>query len=203
MKAVYWHADASFAWGGKVGDTYKRLAERFVPLCHKHGMQVVHLTAMNHEGWGDEVIRYDLDPKHVMLNREVAFAEFLEAAPDDVYWFTEPDYEIFRMWPALEKDLCMLKREDHVPLTPAWRMATKKALPVFRKACEDYLKMNHSFDWHGDSHVWTDIYHQAKDGEFLGVQFEFRPYGEYIKGKTIYGANHLAQRKFEYLQRKA
>jgi len=209
MRAVVYHADARFAWGGDVGDLYERLMVRFVEMCHKNGMDVVHLSVEGHPGWGDENHRYaNLDPRNIVLNREECFTIFLETAPNDVYWFTEPDHLITKMWPGLEADCAMLYRNgDAVPMCPAWRMATPKALPFFRKLRDTLRSLEPSsgvgFDWHGDSwaftKVWGDMGKPKKRANYLGVDVEFRNYADYIKPLGTYGKNYFGKSKGQLL----
>jgi len=205
MKAVVYHADAHFAWGGKPGNLYKMLFGKFMEMCHKHGIQVVHLTLQGHPGWGDENRHAEgLDPANVVLNRELCFTDYLETAPEGVYWFAEPDYRISNMWPALEADMAICYRpKDNVPMCPAWRMATPAALPVFRKLRDTLLSLKPSpgigFDWHGDSWAFTKIWHEMgcpKDrANYLGVEIEFRNYEDYLKPKNTYGRNYFGKSK--------
>lgn len=211
MKAVVYHADAHFAWGGSVGDLYKRLFSKFVAQCHAHDIPVVHLTLDGHPGWGDETIRYpQLVPANVMLNREECFSAFLESAPDDVYWFCEPDYEIVKMWPKLTTDCAMLYRDgDSVPMNPAWRMARPKALPFFLKLRDTYRALTPTrgvgFDWHGDSWAFTKVWKNMGSPKgyglvkYLGVEIEFRDYADYIKPKCKFGRNHFGAKKERWL----
>lgn len=205
MKAVVYHADAKFAWGDSVGNTYKVLFEKFTAQCRRYGMSVIHLTLEGHEGWGDETIAYSgLDPKNVVLNREECFARFLELAKQDVYWFAEPDIEILQKWPRLEADCAMLyRRGDDVPMCPAWRMATPKALPFF-KQLRDTLRLvkerpGVGHDWHGDSEafttVWKDMGSPTDRTQYRGVDIEFRDYAKYIKGNPVYSKNHFGKNK--------
>lgn len=215
MKAVAYHADAHYADGRAVGDDYRKLFNGFNKNCHSFGLKTVHVTLEGHEGWGDEShFVSGLDPKNVMLNREIAFCDFLEKAPEDVYWFTEPDYRIYRSWPAIKNDCALLYRgNDGVPITPSWRMATKKALPLF-KAFRDAtqntkLRPGVGFDWHCDSEGFNEIYRKmgspngAHNIEFLGVSIEFRKFSEYIKPHPIYGRNFAWKAKEELLRAEA
>lgn len=210
MKAVVYHADAVDAFGEKAGDRYKRLFWKMVENCHKFGLQVVHVTLTGHEGWGDENFYVPgLDPQNVMLNREICFTTFLEQAPDDVYWFSETDYRIRKMWPPLVKDCALLYRDnDSVKLNPSWRMARKSALPVFQairnfaQNVEITEKVTHA--WHCDSAAFIRAYRKMgapdRDTTWLGVDIELRKYSDYVKGNCIYGRNYLGQQKKELLE---
>lgn len=208
MKAVVYHADAKFAWGDKVGDIYKRLFDIFRKRCNHFGMKLVHLTLEGHPAWGDENHYFcGLDAANVVLNREECFAQFLEKAPEDVYWFSEPDMKIFKMWPPLTTDVAMVYRPgDDVPMCPAWRMATPKAFPFFTKLRDTLRSVKArpgvGMDWHGDSEAFTTVWRDMgspKVGktEYLGLKFEFRKYEEYVKGADIYTRNYFGKKKLE------
>lgn len=211
MKAVVYHADAKFAWGGAVGDLYKKLFEKFRRQCKSHGMDLIHLTLDGQPGWGDKNFYYSgLDQQNVVLNREECFSRFLETAEDDVYWFTEPDIQIYRMWGPLNADCALLFRAgDDVPMCPAWRMAKPSALPVFLRL-RDHLRAVEvrpgvGHDWHGDSEAFTKVWNEMgcpKEGEtvdYLGVNVEFRKYADYIKGSNKFSRNFFGQNKHQLL----
>lgn len=212
MKAVIYHADAKFAWGDPVGTVYKRLFERFRKKCREFGMELIHLTLEGQPGWGDSNYFYEgLDPKNVVLNREECFTRFLENDSEDgvVYWFTEPDFDINRMIPPLEADCAMIYRpNDDVPMCPAWRLATTKALPFFVRLRDRLREVKErpgvGFDWHGDSEAFTAIWNEmgcpkAKT-EYLGVKIEFRKYEDYIKGTNKFTRNYFGSRKLKLLE---
>ena len=200
MKAVYYHADSHFPWGGHPGNVYAELAAQFKAQCHEYGMQVVHLTCDGFPGWGDENHSYPLDPKNIVANREEAFCSFLESAPEDWYWFTEPDCVILRAIPSPAGDAVFLYRKnDGVPMNPGWRMATPKALPVF-KALRDALRLDPRKDWHGDSGAFNATYKvmgEPKDRvKFLGVDIRFWDFADFVKpGK--YTMNQMGPRKLK------
>lgn len=216
MKAVCYHADALYADGTPAGDTYRRLFKGFNANCHAFGLKTVHVTLEGHEGWGDENFYVSgLDPKNIMLNREIAFVQFLEQAPEDFYWFTEPDYRIWKAWPRLRGDCALLLRGDDVPINPAWRMATKKAIPLFRDFRDETqsveLRPGVGFDWHCDSEgfrkVWDKMGRPKRHEsgrlpitEYLGVRIEFRDFGHYIKPNPIFGRNYAWQSKYDLLK---
>lgn len=200
MKAVYYHADSHFAWGGSPGDVYKKHAARFKEQCHKYGMQVVHLTCDGHPQWGDENYSFPLDPKNIVANREEAFVAFLEKAPDGWYWFAEPDFlQHHPMEDPKDCDAVFLFRGgDAVPMTPSWRMATPKALPVFVRL-RDEMRKAKGKDWHGDSAAFTVVWHEMKKPsgktiQYLGCKIEFRKFGNYVKPGLI-TTNLLGMRK--------
>lgn len=185
MKAVVYHADTPSHQGD-----YARLMQGMVKNCHAFDMQVIHLTLTGFPGWGDENRYFDgLDPSNIVYNREQCFADFLEHAKEDVYWFTEPDARIIQAFPPLLADLCLLERKDSVPLCPAWRLATPKAAPFFREIAER-MKLVEKLDWHGDSEVFTAIY---KELDKWNV--ELRDYALYIPRKGIYSRNYKGKDK--------
>jgi hypothetical protein len=163
-------------------------------------MQVAHLTCEGYPGWGDENHFYPLDPKNVVANREEAFTDFLSKAPEGWYWFTEPDAVILTGVPKpLKGDVLMpYRRGDDVPINPSWRVANKKALPVF-EAIRDELRMDHRKDWHGDSAAFARVWHKMGKPErrcmWLGVCVEFCDFRDVIKpGK--YTKNLMGPKKF-------
>lgn len=214
MKAVVYHANAHFAWGGDVGDLYERLFKKFVEHCHGYGIDVIHLTLEGHPGWGDENRYYaNLDPKNVMLNREECFTQFIGGASWGVYWFAEPDYRITKMWPPLRDDChaaLLYRKGDDVPNCPAWRLATPRAYPLFKKWRDVYRTLEPyqgvGFDWHGDSWAFTKVWKEMgrpKAGdvvEYEGVSIEFRDYADYIKPLFTYGRNYFGNAKGKLLE---
>lgn len=213
MKAVVYHADANFAWGDPVKDTYRNLFRKFREQVNSYGMELIHLTLIGHEGWGDSTIYFDgLEPQNVVLNREECFTQFIEQN-EGVFWFCEPDMKINKMWPPLKKDLAMLyRRGDSVPLNPAWKMATNKAAPIFRhlrdnlRALVPYQEPNKEpvdFRWHGDSwaynKAWKEFGRPTNDFNALGVSIELRDYKDYIKDKGTYSINLFGKKKNEWV----
>lgn len=208
MKAVVYHADAHFAWGPEVGDFYRRLFPKFLERCHAFDMEVIHLTLDGFPGMGDKNIFYGgYDAKDVMFNREMLFCDFLEKAEDDVYWFGEPDYVLFKKWPSLKTDCAFLHRTDAVAMTPGWRMATPKAVPIFRdlrdttKSVE--LRAGVGRDWHCDSDAFNKVW--KKMGRpligftsYLGVSVEMRDYRQYVKPGE-YSRNYNGPAKLKIL----
>ena len=214
MKAVVYHADSHYADGRAVGDDYKRLFKGFNENFHKFDLQTVHVTLEGHPGWGDETYYVKgLDPKNVMLNREIAFCEYLEQAEDGEYFFIEPDYRIFRKWPPMETDCVLLFREnDDVPITPAWRLATKKAVPLFKLFRDETqnvkLRPGVGYDWHCDSEGFTSVWRKMGSPDvcrrkFMGLDIEFRRFSEYIKPNPIYGKNYAWKQKEDLLRAEA
>lgn len=202
MKAVYYHADSHMAWGGNPPPSgYQKLAERFNDQCHRHGIQTVHLTCDGQPGWGDENRSFPLDPRNIVANREEAFTAYLETAePGEWYWFCEPDFQILQPFsPPGDCDAVFLFRQhDDVPMCPAWRLATTKALPVYQRLREA-MRADPRKDWHGDSaaftKVWKEMGKPEIKAEYLGVKIRMWRYPDFIKpGK--YTSNKFGKAKF-------
>lgn len=199
MKAVIYHADGPIAKKFPP-DTYRNLFEGFKKNAAEFGLTTVHLTLEGHPGWGDENHFYPGDPADIVYNREVCFIEFLKSAPNDVYWFTEPDSRIAEMWPPLVGDLAMLRRQDAVAINPAWRLARPSALPIFEMALDRFDTNQKS--WHGDSiafrQLWLD-FGQPDIGSFEhnGVKIELRDYNDYCRTKAKYTKQWKAKRKLQ------
>lgn len=199
MNVVIWHADHRFAWGALVGDTYKRLFAGFRKHTAKFGFHVVHLTCKGHEGWGDETRYFDLDPKNVVLNREIAFCEYLKTA-EGLSWFSEPDIFMYRMFPLTTADCTLLLRpDDGVKICPAWRLAMPTALPIFEELRND-VQADGRHDWHGDSaaciELWRRFDQPVKDGKlkYRGLTVELRCFTDYVK-PGHYTKNYMGNNK--------
>lgn len=202
LKAVVWHANYKRPNGEDAGDTYKRLFVGFTKMLHKHDITLVHLTTDGHEKWGDETIHYDLDPKNVVLNREIAFCDYLKDQ-NELVWFTEPDTDIIKMFPLTDADCALLTRlNDGVSLNPAWRLANKNALPLFEEFRDETEKTG-KHDWHGDSDAFKivharmgKVYHNQRTRiNYNGVNIELRDYSHYIKGECRFTKNYLSDGK--------
>lgn len=194
MKAVVYHADSHFPWGGKPGVLYEQMFKRF----RSYGIPVIHLTCKGFPIWGDEGRHFDLDPHNIVANREEAFTAFLQSAPDDVYWFAEPDFEVLRPIPELEGDLAMLyRREDDVPLTPGWRLARPSALPIFTMIREE-MRLDARKDWHGDSAamtaVWKTLGSPQSNFKYRGIEVELRQFSQYVK-PGLFTRNRMGKSK--------
>lgn len=187
MKACVYHAeDGKNRWGYQEG-TYKRLFDGFKNNVKKYGIDTIHLTLDGQEGWGDENKYYsNLNPRNVIYNREVCFVRFLTDAPDDVYWFTEPDARVLKPIPQIKDgiDLVLLYRpRDGVPMTPSFRIARKSALPFFIEVMEEMKKQpKDTWAWNGDSVAWNSMYKKIGSPKKLGlfrykkINIEFRDY---------------------------
>lgn len=202
MKAVVYHANASIA-NQYPNNAYELLFKDFVMNAHAFGMDVVHITTQDHAAWGDECFRIDADPEHVVYNREVGFIEFLEQAdPDEIYWFTEPDSRIYRNWPALEGDLCVLRRGDPVAINPSWRMARVTALPWFKEVL-DLFDLNRK-SWHGDSVAFAEMWKKMGRPNvgrlvYQGLNIELRAFKQYCQPHSKFTRQFQHNNKFQLL----
>jgi len=207
MKAVVWHADAGHSMVEDVPDTYRRLFEGLRANLDKFGIELIHLTTKGHEKYSDQWVEYDLDPENVVLNREIAFCEFLKSAPDDYYWLTEPDCRIKKMWPEVTTDAVLVRRADSIPITPSWRIGNPKSLPLwemFRDLTQQAKK--NMWRWHGDSIGWTEGWNRLGQPEmermvWKGISIELRNYKQYVRLGSKYTENWKAGNKMELLRR--
>lgn len=204
MKAVIYHTDGPMAKNFPP-DTYRKLFEGFRKNAAEFGITTIHLTLEGHPGWGDENYYYpNLDAADVVYNREICFIEFLKSAPEDVYWFTEPDSRIAEMWPPLTGQLALLRRQDSVAINPAWRLACPSALPIFEMILERFDLGRKS--WHGDSiafrQLWLD-FEQPDVGHFEhnGIKIELRDYSDYCKISSKYSRQWKASKKLRLLDK--
>ncbi len=185
MKAVIYHADGYRVNRYRSG-IYQHLIEELRKNVNEYGMSLIHLTLAGHQGQGDENFYYAVNnPDEIIWNREYCIWQFLanDADEDEHYLIFEPDFRIIDQVPPLTTDLCLLYREDPCPITPAWRMCTKRAAPFFEEVIGYFDQAQR--DWHGDSvgysHMWN-VLGQPKIGDVLehnGISIEFRPYGWY------------------------
>jgi hypothetical protein len=202
MKVVIYHATSEerVHFKNRVG-IYKQITEIFKENVNSFSFPLIHLTTTGHEGWGDENYYYDLDPREINYNRELCFIDFLKntADPNEVYWFTEPDWRIESMFPPLENDVDFLLRPDIIPLHPGWRLAKKSALPIFEELLDCfYLEQK---VWGGDSAGMANFYARADNPastfEYKGCKVGLRPYKEYGRRKSRYTQQFKADHKEE------
>lgn len=201
MKAVLYHANTYRA--EKFGNgVYEQLIAALRKNVNDFGMPLVHLTLHGHEGLGDENYYYPGDPKNIVWNREMVFSLFLAHASEDEYWLTEPDARIVEPIPEVHTDLVILRRQDKVPITPSWRIATKKSLPFFGEILECYPQEKQQ--WDGDSDAWTAVWERmGKPGrgviEYKGMSIELRDYRDYSGQDSKYTRQWKAENKFKLL----
>lgn len=192
MKAVIYHAQGIPLWDAPQA-LYKKLFAGFKEAAHKHGVELIHLTLTGCEGWGDENIYYDgLDPLNIVYNREVCFCQFLEHAPEDIYWFTEPDARLINIFKLSDADLTLLYRDDDVHITPSFRIARKSALPIFQELLQAF---DGPKDWHGDSAAFNTVYERmgspkVQTIDYLGLKVELRDYNKYGLKNSHYVTHH-------------
>lgn len=198
MKAVIFHADGRFGMRHGKGHLYKHLVEELRKNLHKFDIPLIHVTVLGHEGWGDENYFYEVENiNEVIYNREKCLLEFMrkDATEDEIYWFCEPDFRMLKEFPPLTADLAMLYRQDPMPMTPAWRLAKKSALPVFEEAFKHFDISRK--EWHGDSPAWIKLWQmlgsptqnksETKQYKWNNITIELRPYGHYAsRSKCIY-----------------
>jgi len=132
---------------------YKDLWEVMIGAVHRLGHEVVHITDMASESWGDHVFRVDVDPLTVVYSRDVAWAAFVESLDDDSQaMMIEPDTLMLRPVPPLQpaSDLCVLTRPGNG--VPGWfRLSKKSSLPFYRDVVDAYDDMDSKLRvFHGD-----------------------------------------------------
>lgn len=205
MKAVIYHAPAKIA--EKFPPlTYERLIDGLKKNVNDFGMPLVHLTLHGQVGLGDENYYFDGNPNDIIWNREKCFIDFLKDAPEDVYFFTEPDSRIMKMFPALEGDLSLLRRNDDVALNPAWRLAKPSALPFFKEVFTYYPDTPDRKEWHGDSIAWVKIWEKMGKPnvgrlKYNQMDIELRPYDLYCRPNAEYTAQWKANNKVDLLRK--
>lgn len=203
MKAVIYHADAKIA-EKYPKDTYRNLLLGLRENLKTFNIPMVHITINGFTGYGDENIYVDADPDDIVWNRDKFFIEYLKNAEDDeTYWFTEPDSRIVNMFPPLTTDLALIYRnkKGENPILPGWRLATKKALPVFETVF-DYFNTNlhHNKLWDSDSGAWGNLYRMLgypteNITTFNDVSIELRPYKQYFMTGSFYTSQHKSNNK--------
>ena len=196
MKAVIYHANAKPRFK-QPEDFWEVIVKGYKANVNSFGIPLVHLTIDGHPGWGDENYSYPGDVEDVVWNREVCFTQFLKDAPEDVYWFGEPDSELLKPFPELAGDLAIVYRGSYPRICPAWRLAKKSALPFFELILEEFDENQKRF--HGDSVAFDAAYDKLSD---LGVKIELRQYNKYIKkGIGMFVKHHLSFHKLELYER--
>jgi hypothetical protein len=203
VKAVIYHANAKRA--SKIGHgVYETLIAGLRKNVNGFGMPLVHLTLNGHDGMGDENYWFPGEPEDIVFNREKIFTEFLTHAPDDVYWLTEPDSRIAEPIPELTTDLALLRRQDNVAITPAWRLCTKAALPFFHEMLECYPRDKRG--WDGDSDAWIEMWQRMGRPDigvtqYRGISIELRDYRDYCTQNARYTRQWKAHHKITLLNK--
>jgi hypothetical protein len=205
MKAVIYHATANFA-KHYAPLTYERLIHNLKKNVNSFGLPLVHLTLHGQIGMGDENYYFDGVPDEIIWNREKFFIEFLKEAPEDVYWFTEPDSRIIEMFPPLEGDLALLRRNDSVALNPAWRLAKKSALPFFEEVFSYYPDTPKLKEWHGDSYAYVRMWEKMDKPnvgllKYNNMHIDLRAYDLYCRQSSKYTAQWKAANKAALLRK--
>lgn len=200
FKAVIYHATTNFRElfpksGSLPDDLYEQLFKGAKRSLRRFKVPLVHLSVDGHPGWGDENYFFDGDPEQIVFNRELFFAQFLRRQNrNDVFWMTEPDHRMVRRFPGLgdDIDLCLLRREDAVAITPCWKMARSTAAPFFEEVCT-YFDDVEGKRWHGDSSAYIRIWENMgrpdlKDSpvDYKGMRIELRSYSDYSEKDSIY-----------------
>lgn len=184
MKAVIYHSDKTES----VNQIYKDLISGFKSQCERFNLTLIHLTTRGKDGLGHENYFFDLDPKNVVLNREIAFCEYLKNQ-DELVWFTEPDCLIKKLFPLSDCDCVLLTRtKDDASLNMAWRLANKKALPLF-EIFRDETEKSGFPEWTGDARAFRKVHLNMglpmapKKITYHGVNIELRDSQNYVKGR--------------------
>lgn len=206
MKAVIYHADGKLSHKYPE-DTYKKLILGLKENCHQFGIPLIHLTLNGFEGLGDENHFYEGNPDEIIYNREKCFIDFLKKAPDDVYWFTEPDSRLINEFPVLETDLAMLIRVSEKRLNAAWRLAKPSAVSFFEEAFSHYDMTRK--EWDGDTSGYVKMYelmgNPEKEGiyNYKNLTIDLRNYKQYCYGKGHYSRQWKSHWKTELLNNEA
>lgn len=199
MKVVVFHADGPKS-NEFAKDLYKDLFKGLKENVNSFGYPLIHLTLNGFEGWGDENYFYEGNSNEVIYNREKICLEYLRAQPDDdtVYWFTEPDSRIISTFEPLDNDLALLLRNDTIPVTPAWKLCRKKALPFLEDAF-NYFDLTQK-EWNGDAYGYLEMYNAigkpTSNFKYKDVAVEFRSYRRYCTTKGPFSAQFKAAKKY-------
>jgi hypothetical protein len=200
MKVVIYHTNGPKS-NEYVCGIYEHLILGLKENVNSLGYPLVHLTLKGFVGLGDENYYYDGDPSEVIYNREKCVLEFLRSVPDDqtVYWFTEPDSRIQSAIPELTTDLALLIRQDTIPITPAWRLCKKTALPFFEEAFS-YFDLNNK-TWSGDAYgylkMWESMGKPTSSLVYKNVSIDLRKYKNYCSQKGKYTTQHKGANKYK------
>jgi hypothetical protein len=200
MKVVVYHANGPKA-NEFAKDLYKDLFKGLKENVNSFGYPLIHLTLKGFEGWGDENYFYDGNPNEVIYNREKICLEYLRSQPDDesIYWFTEPDSRIMSVFEPLDNDLALLlRKKDGVPVTPAWKLCRKKALPFLEDAFS-YFDLTQK-EWNGDAYGYVEMYNNVgrptSNFQYKDVKIELRSYRKYCTTRGPYSTQFKAKKKY-------
>jgi hypothetical protein len=203
MKAVVYHADGPIAEKFPKG-TYRKLFYGLHMNLNEMGIELIHLTTMGHEGWGDKTYWFRGKPEHIVWNREKFWIEFLKEHAEDgeTYWCCEPDSRLKAEIPPLTGDLAILRRNDAVAITPSWRLSKRSALPFFEEVFT-YYDPEHK-DWNGDSTGWIKMWEKMGSPgmgkiKYNGMNIELRDYNLYSTKDSRYTTQHKAQNKLSLI----
>jgi|GEM_PF-7079838 len=200
LKAVIYHATTEFRSlfpkSQKLpDDLYEKLFKGTKECLGKFNIPLIHLTISKHPGWGDENVFFEGMPEQIVYNRELFFAKFLRMqSRDSVFWLTEPDHRLVKPFPELadDIDLCLLRRDDEVAITPCWKLARSSAAPFFEEALQ-YFDDPKQKKWHGDSkayiQLWKNMGCPSLDDspiEYRGMKIELRRYEDYSEKTSVY-----------------
>ena len=215
FKAVNYHATTNFRdlfpkGGSLPDDLYEQLFKGVKRALRRFRVPLVHLSVEGHPGWGDENYVFKGEPEQIVYNRELFFAQFLrQQNRDDVFWLTEPDHRMVQRFPGLadDIDLCLLRRDDDVAITPCWKLARSTAAPFFEEACS-YFDDPEGKHWHGDSSAYIRLWNnmgrpdlEDSPVEYNGMRIELRPYRDYSEKDSIYVQHWKSHTKSKLLQR--
>ena len=214
FKAVIYHATTNFRdlfpkGGSLPDDLYEQLFQGVKRALRRFRVPLVHLSVEGHPDWGDENYFFEGEPEQIVYNRELFFAQFLrQQNRDDVFWLTEPDHRMVRRFPGLadDIDLCLLRRDDEVAITPCWKLARSTAAPFFEEACS-YFDAPEGKHWHGDSFAYIRLWEnmgrpdlEDSPVEYNGMRIELRPYRDYSEKDSLYVQHWKSHTKSRLLQ---
>lgn len=204
MKVVVFHADGPKSTDFVKG-LYKDLFRGLKENVNRFNFSLVHLTLEGFEGWGNENYFYKGNSNEVIYNRERLSIEYLSSQPDDdtVYWFTEPDSRIVSRFEPLENDLALLYRKDAIPITPAWKLCRKKALPFLEEAFS-YFDLTQK-DWNGDAYGYLEMYQKLGEPNdnfiYKDIKVELRNYRKYCTTKGPFSTQFKAKKKYRIISK--
>lgn len=179
-------------------EMYAKMWPIMMRSVHRLGHQLVHLTDMYTESWGDLVHRVDVDPETTVYSRDVAWAKYIERLTgDEQAMMLEPDTVMMREVPPIKDgcDLVVLRRPQSC--VPGWfRLGKRSSLPFYQEVVANYRGLTHAQHcFHGDigaMHRTLGIADGEKahtiPGEAAGCKIEVRDWDRYgfRKGRDPY-----------------